>query len=791
MRPVTPFQTLFSVAFGTRAPTLDGTIELTGLDAAITLRRDEHGVAYVEAETDADAFFGLGFCQAQDRGFQIELLVRLARGTLAELVGEEMLEVDRLSRRIGFTGIARAQLACIDAPTRLQLESFARGVNAGYRQGVTHKSHELTLLGAEPSIFFASDPIAVMQFLSFGLSSNWDAELARLQVLRADGVEALLALEASLSEWRTEIGLADRLLRDADILGTAERLAATAATLASTGTIGGASNNWAIAPSRTATGRPIVAGDPHLSPTLPAPWYLAHLRTPSWAVTGACFVTQPIASIGHNEHAAWAVTAGHVDNTDLFIERLGLDGTSVLEGDRFVPCEIRDELIRVKGKPDVVERVLVTRRGPIVGPALGEHHDALSLRGAWMAARPIGAYAAFRARDIDEMRACFASYPGISENRVFADVTGHIAWQMTGDTPVRKKGHGLLPSAGWDLEGGWEPEPRAFEELPSSVDPDCGFVASANQRPPSGADGPFLSADWLDGYRYDRIVERLSERRDWTVDGCLRLQLDRSSLLWRELRDTFLSVARCGTDRDLALAARLLEAWDGNVAPSSAAASVFELAFADLACRISRARAPNAWKAALGRGINPVLNHGAMALRRVSHVSRLLREQPDGFFARGWATEIHDALVASVRWLRTHHGTSTESWAWGRVRPLHLRHPVGARKPFDRVFALPPIAVGGDVTTIPQASVDFQDPTGDPIGIANLRAVIDVGRWEQSRWSLAGGQSGNPCSAHFGDLVPLWESGEGIDIAWTREDVAERARHVLRLVPRARGSRLV
>src|SRR5262249_47642421 len=156
-------------------------------------------------------------------------------------------------------------------------------------------------------------------------------------------------------------------------------------------------NNWAIAGSRTKSGRPLLAGDPHLGPTLPAPWYLLHVRTPEWAMSGASLVTQPVVSFGHNEHVAWALTAGHVDNTDLFVEEI--DGTSVREGDRFVPCEVRDEIIRVKGKPDVHERVLVTKRGPIVSPALGKKH-VLSLRGTWMAARPVGGYDSWRAKNV-------------------------------------------------------------------------------------------------------------------------------------------------------------------------------------------------------------------------------------------------------------------------------------------------------------------------------------------------------------------------------------------------------
>jgi penicillin amidase len=768
---------LFRLLLGAREPIVEGRVRVTGSKGPIVLRRDRHGVAYVEAQNDHDAYFGLGFCQAQDRAFQLELLLRVSQGTLSEIVGAEMLDTDRLSRRIGFTRIAAAQLAACDERTQEQLHAFARGVNEGMQRGRTKRPHELALLRADPTPFRPSDSLAIVQFLAFGLSSNWDAELVRLRVLRADGAAALLRLEASPDGWRVDLEGVDRALSDVDLLHAAEGFAAGLAGLRAHGVTSGASNNWVVAGSRTVTGRPLLANDPHLGPSLPAPWYLAHVRAPGWAMSGAFLPGQPTASIGHGEHGAWGVTAGHADNTDLFVERLGPDGASVLEGDRYVRCEARTETIRVKGKPDVVERVLVTPRGPIVGPALGESRDALSMRATWMAARPVGGYQLHRARTVDEMRACFASYPAVSENRVFADVSGSIAWQMTGDLPVRGKASGLLPAPGWDRSAGWEPELRPFETLPHERDPERGWLASANQRPAAldAPGAPFLGADWLDSYRYDRIAALLAVRSDWTVRAFQTMQLDRQSRLWPEVRDAFLAAARGGEARDLAVARRLLEVWDGQVAPDSAAASVFELALSDIGKRVARAVAPKSWEQALGTPLNEVLTHGTMALRRLSHLSRLIREQPAGVFAAGWETELGSALASAVAQLESHFGSNERSWAWGAVRPLRLRHPVGKTPPLDRIFGLRAIAVGGDATTIPQASVDFHDPLGDPIGIANLRTVMDVGAWENSRWSLAGGQSENPCSRHFGDLLPLWERGDGIAIEWTRDDIVRAA----------------
>lgn len=771
---------LFRLLLGARLPKTEGTLEVRGIDRDVVIRRDEHGIPYIEAQTDGDAFYGLGFCQGQDRAFHLEMLLRLAHGTLAEVVGAEMLPVDRLSRRVGFTRIAREQLPLADERTRAQLEAFARGVNDGVRLGLPRKPHEHVLLGAEPTPFEPSDALAVLHFFAFALCSNWDAELTRLRILHDDGPEALAALE-----WGAPALVGDRVEVDVRTLRAAEAFAADAAKAVEVSGLAGASNNWAIAPSRTSTGRPILANDPHLSPALPSHWYLAHVRTPAWAMTGACMPSQPVVSCGHNERVAWGITAGHVDNTDLFLERVGPDGKSVLEDGRHVPCTVHEERIRVKRGADVVERVLVTPRGPIVSPVLGGEGAALSLRGTWMARRAFTAYGVFRARSVEEARQVYASYPFLSESRVFADVDGHIAWQMIGDAPVRKKSSGTLPTPGWDTSLGWKEAPRPFDEMPRRVDPPEGFVASANQAPgKSDVTTPgFLGADWLDGHRYARIVESLAERKDWDVASTLKLQVDRTTVLWHTLRAPVLVALREHAPADLGDVVDLLERWDGEMSAQSRAASIYALLFAEMTVRATRAKAPRSWRVVLGEGFNAVLPHSHMAVRRQDHIARLLRLQPHGWFSRGWPAEIADAFAHVVSQLGERAGRSIDGWAWGDVRPLVLVHPVGSKPPLGRVFNRGPLCVGGDGSTIPQGSVDPADPFANPIGIPNMRAVMDVGNWEASRWVLAGGESGNPFSPHYDDLLPLWERGEGVCIAWSPESVYAHARATLRLKP--------
>jgi penicillin amidase len=769
---------LLRFLLGARLPNTDGTLEVQGIDRDVVIRRDEHGIPYVEAQTDADAFYGMGFCQGQDRAFHLELLLRLVHGTLAEVVGAEMLPVDRLSRRVGFTRIAREQLPLADDRTRAQLEAFARGINDGVRLGLPRKPHEHVLLGAEPTLFQPSDAIAVLHFFAFALCSNWDAELTRLRILHDDGPEALAALE-----WGAPSLVGDRVDVDARMLRAAEAFAADAAAAVGVSGLAGASNNWAIAPARTSTGRPILANDPHLSPALPSHWYLVHVRTPAWAMTGACMPSQPVVSCGHNERVAWGITAGHVDDTDLFLERIGPDRASVLEDGRYVPCAVHEERIRVKRSAEVVERVLVTPRGPIVSPLLGGDDAALSLRGTWMARRAFTAYGVFRTKSADEARRVYASYPFLSESRVFADVDGHVAWQIIGDAPIRKKANGTLPTPGWDTSLGWKETPRPFDELPRRVDPPEGFVASANQAPgKSDVTTPgFLGADWLDGHRYARITESLAARKDWDVASTMKLQCDRTTVLWRTLREPLLTALRASSRPSTAAAIGLLEGWDGVMSADSVAATIHALLLAEMTVRATRAKAPRSWRVVLGEGFNVVLPHSHMALRRQEHVARLLREQPDGWFSRGWPAEMADALAHVVAELSRRAGPRPDGWTWGKVRPLVLVHAVGAKPPLGRVFNRGPIPIGGDASTIPQGSVDPADPYGNPLGIPNMRAVIDVGSWEGSRWVLAGGESGNPFSPHYDDLLPLWQRGEGVSIAWSPDSVRSRARATLRL----------
>ena len=750
-------------ALGRRLPRTRGTLLAPGLGKEVVIDRDRWGIPHVDARDDADAWFALGFCHGQDRSFQLELIARVGRGRLAELLGPGAVPLDRLSRTLGFHRLAVAQVQTLDADVHATIAAYVAGINAARASGP--RPHELVLLRARPSAWTAEDVLAFDGLQSLALGGSWDSDLARLAILDADGLDGLAAVEPPYGAWQPAVTstdgrageplarLADDLSRLRDLVGAS-----------------GGSNAWAIAGSRTTSGGPILANDPHLGPAIPPPWYLAHLRTPEWEIAGASFVGGPAFPTGFNGHVAWGITAGCTDSSDLYVEELSADGRTARGPDGPEPVERIVESIPVRGATAVDVEVLVTRRGPIVTPLFERGVGrALSIQATWLEPRPVRGFLGVQmAHDFEAFRSAFRSWPGPSLNVVYADTGGHIAWQLVGTLPRRRAGSGMLPAPAW--EGGWEDEHLPFDDLPFVLDPPAGFVASANNAPRADdASAPFLGADWLDGYRAARLTEVLADRTGWDVEGSMELQVDTASVPWRDLRELVLAAAPAGP------IVELLREWDGNVAADSTAASVYELFVSELACALARDEAPNGWRWAVGGGFGQTVPRTSFGARTLSRLVERLRA------GRG-IERIPDALAAAAATLRDLRGPDPDEWEWGRVRPLRLLHPLGVRRPLDRLFNVGPVSIGGDANTPAQAGVQPLSPLANPAAIANQRTVIDLDNPEGSRFVLAGGQSGNPLSPHYADLLRQWQRGGGVPIPWSR--AAVDASRVNRLVLR-------
>jgi penicillin amidase len=508
------------------------------------------------------------------------------------------------------------------------------------------------------------------------------------------------------------------------------------------------------------------------------------LQTPEWAAAGASFVGCPCIPAGHNGFASWGITAGFTDNTDLYLEQVGPDGKSVRQGNTFAPCAIHREIIEIRRAGSIVEDVLVTPRGPIIGPALEDTTEAILLRAVWLDPLPIqGLVRIHRARTFEEARRFFSEWPTLPLNLVYADETGKTGWQLVGQVPRREKGWGTLPLPGWIDGSGWNKELIPLDQMPHLEDPPAGFIATANHKPTPDGEGPFLGVDWLDGYRAVVANDELGNRKDWDAVSTMALQMSQQNPHWREIREFVVHLP--AEDPPTVRALGLLKEWDGRMTADSPAAAVYALLMAELSQRVIRARAPKSYAWALGRGQGLLVPNSFLAVRRLGHLTSLFRRQPPDWFDRSWSAEIADSLQSVVKQLQQKYGAEPAKWAWGRIRTLTLRHMLDRRPPLDRIYDLGPIPCGGDANTLNQAAPSPLDPTGNPAFIASLRMVVEIGDWDNARFVLVGGQSGNPFSSHYADQFQLWRRGESLVIAWTNDAVRQATRHRLELNPKS------
>lgn len=751
---------------GRRLPIVSGTLKVAGLQAQVSIDRDPYGIPMIQAQHEVDAFFALGFCHGQDRAGQLEGLLRIGRGRLAEIAGPRAIGIDQLLRRIGFYHSAVQQWPVLSKEMQQTLQAYVAGVNAAYRQGWRKKPHEFVFLGIEPTEWTPYDVLCVLKIQCWFMACNWDSEIARFLILQNDGPDALKSLDPLAFD---STGLTDPHSLPSP-MSSFQRLVQDVQHLTEFFPKMGGSNNWVIGPKRSSTGRPILANDPHLGANLPAPWYLVAIHTPDWSVAGASFVGSPTVPSGHNGHSAWGVTAGLCDNTDLFLEDLkSIEGKwHYRQGEKYLPCEVRKESIAVKKQSPVEVEILATSRGPIISPSLTVKTEALSLRAIWLDPLPVeGWLTAFKARDWETFRHSFRQWPGFPMNLVYADVTGKTGWQLVGELPIRKRGHGLIPLAGWDERNGWHSERLAFEKMPFLEAPPQGFLATANNRPCYETEEAFLGCDWLDGYRHRVIVEALEKRDPVHLEDCTQIQQSVRCLPWEEIREAVLSLSHPATE--------ILKNWDGQISADSIAATIYQIFMGRIARRIAEVQAPRSVEIVLGRGVTELNGHTFFSFRRYAHLVNLIQQQPQGWFPSGWSSELLSALDYAFQ--------QAQNKPWGEIRPLVLSHLLMGKSPLGSIYNRGPFAYGGDEHTPNHTSALPLNVLGPVQSLPNLRTVIDVGNWSACRFQLAGGQSGNPYSPHYDDLLHFWREGSGVAIPFTKEETTAATRSQLKLVP--------
>ncbi|MCJ7839151.1 MAG: penicillin acylase family protein, partial [Burkholderiales bacterium] len=553
-------------------PQLEGSLTLSGLKAPAEIVRDRHGVPHIHAASIEDAYFSLGFVHAQDRLWQMEMNRRIAAGRLSEALGAATLDADKFLRTLGVHRVAEATLKSLNAETRSQLDAYAAGVNAFLAQRSGPLPPEFLLTGIMPEPWQSADSVAWVKMMAWDLGANWRSELLRLRLAKKLSA-------AQIGEFLPPYP-GDAPLAIADFTKLYRQLdAGKLAALALPGvTEDGASNNWVLAGRRSASGKPLLANDPHLGLAAPAIWYFAHLSAPGLEVMGATLPGVPAVVLGRNRHIAWGATNTGPDVQDLYVERV--DGAGqVLSPQGWQKLATRKESIKVKGQADVTLTVRASRHGPLISdvfkPAAAALPQNYALAFAWTALREddvtmqaAGKYAS--AANWNEFLAAARDFHSPQQNMVYADTDGNIGYIAPGRVPVRKPENdlkGLAPAPGWDAKYDWDGF-IAFEDLPQSYNPASGEIITANHKIVPTDYPHYITSEWSLPYRAERIQQLLNATPKHTLQSFAKIQADTVSLQVREILPLLLKTST--TDAEAMKVLQQLRRWNANMTGESA-----------------------------------------------------------------------------------------------------------------------------------------------------------------------------------------------------------------------------
>ncbi|MBR0665248.1 penicillin acylase family protein [Roseomonas hellenica] len=754
-------------------PPVSGERHLPGLGASVTVLRDRWGIPHIRAEgSSIDAFRAQGFVHAQDRLFQMELNRRRALGRAAEWLGPAAAEGDVLARRLGVEAASRRDCAALGRDARAMVDAYVAGVNAFIASGAPDPV-EYGLLGAEPEPWEGWHCIAVMRRLGLLMGSVWFKlwRAAALPLVGAenaaklrydDGGRDLLLVPPGVEAERWTAMLADLAPGMDALLGAADGDAT-----------GGGSNNWAVAPARSATGRPVLAGDPHRVFEIPNMYAQGHLACDAFDVIGLTVPGVPgFPHFAHNGRVAWCVTHAFVDIHDLFVERLDATGTRCAFRDEWRPVRRREEEVAIRGEAPRRVEVLETDHGPII--AQGEGGIALALRSVQFAETDLSFDCLPRMLRAESVAALFEATRGwglIDHNLVAGDTSGSIGHLVRARVPRRPRSNGWLPVPGWTGAHewqGWIPH----EEMPCVIDPPEGLIVTANNRVAADGGPDYLCTDCHPPYRARRILDRLrSEPEARSVDGAAALHGDTLSANALLFQERLAALPEPADAAAASLRARLL-AWDGRMQAVSEAATAY-VAFRRALTALLAERS----------GLGELAGHpfltvapGVVPQNQLWWALPTLLRADDTTLLGGlpWAEAMQEALSRAAQ--------QDTARAWGEAHRPRFVHPLSASLP-DAAPLLDPVgrAIGGDTDTVLANGLLSASGPAATYG-ALARYVFDIGNWENSRWVVFHGASGHPGSAHYADQHPDWAEARMVPMtyAWDILAGAAEAQQILR-----------
>lgn len=764
-------------------PVIDGTLQLNGLKDAVKIYRDKWGIPHIYANNLNDLAFAQAYVHAQDRLWQMDLMRRVARGQLSEVIGKDGLDTDRATRTLGFERLAQKDIEDVDPILKGYLDSYVAGVNAAIETMGPDLPPEFKLLKYKPNKWEVIDVMSFSRMLAFQMSFAWYGSILRARLIDKVGVEQAKELEIEYPRGNPNgldnVAEVNRITDD----GILEALSGPLLK-----PIKG-SNAWSISGSRTKNGSPILCNDPHLPLNQPAIWYENHLASPGMEVTGVSLPGVPLVMIGHNRHISWGMTLAFTDIQDVYIEQFTTGRmTHYMYQEKEHEAIVVNEVIKVKGEKDHTERVVLTHNGPVISSVVGETNKKITLRAKTLEKSGMiqGWFQLNHARNWNDFVNAMKHINAPALNVPYADTEGNIGYWVTGEVPIRKGNNGLLPSKGWTGEDDWVGN-VPFEEMPHTFNPEKGYVVTCNHKIISDDYPHYLGNAWMNGYRAKRLEEIFSKKDKFDMNDMQKMQRDTTCLPALELIAHFKGLRL--DDLNVELMKQQLLSWDGNLSTDSIAASIYQATRHSMIELVIGSKIGEELITLFkGGGYNHSL---APQTEFYGHdTSTLLRmlNNPDSWWikeAGGKEKVMADSLAAAYDYLKGRLGEDMDQWQWGNLHQVTFHHPIGAKKPFNKLFNQGPFPIPGDTDTLFQTACLAHDPLGDSITAPSYRQIIDMGNFSNSLSVMPAGQSGNILSDNYTDQAEMWLEGKYHPMYWTREEVELNKKHLLELIPKA------
>jgi len=773
--------TLFIRSIARRGlPDYDATAELSGIKDEVSVYRDSYGTPHIFAQNQDDLYRAVGYCMAQDRLWQMDLLRRVCTGRLSEIFGEDFVETDLLMRSLRMPEKSRMILESSDKSLLQVAEAFADGVNQYIETQKNRLPLEFAILRYKPEKWKPEHSLHLVGYMGWDLSLSWDTEVLLDKIQRRFGEEKSKELLPDMAFYKTFVypGFESRQVKlnlDSTLLNANRHLQELGLEVFR------GSNNWAVSGDRSVTGKPILANDMHLGLNSPGIWYQMHQAVEGELnVTGVVLPGQPFVVAGHNDHIAWGFTNVMVDNMDFYLEKINPDNPSQYElNGKWKDMLVQNEEITIKGGKIATDELRFTHRGPVVSRFNGIDDLAISMR--WSGNDDSNEmrtlYLLNRAQNWDDFKNAMSTFKSVSQNTVYADVEGNIGLCCCAGVPIRKGGDTTALLPGWTDEYDWQGM-VPFEELPHSFNPEDGFVSSANNKT-VGDEYPYYISRWFAlPYRIDRIREMLAGKDKFSIEDFKRMQGDQRSKLVEKIRDSIVSEVDelknlSEMDRNTL---EMLSSWDGVLVPTSPEAAVFEK-FLVLLLK-------NLFLDELGKELYTDFVSSPLLYEYAVH--RFFGEKDslwcDDVRTEGvketFASMVQKSFKDTVADLKAELGTDPKGWRWGKLHQLTLVHPLGNVKLVDWLFKFNsgPHEVGGSYHTVCYSSYPFSDPFGVTVGVSH-RHIYPLDNWDESLTLIPTGVSGIPASPHYCDQTKLYVENQYHSDYFSRNLVQKNAKY--------------